>query len=415
MAALPSNLRRELERTIIQAREIAEQGSREALEALTVHEGKRGSHVTSEADIALRNHLRAHARQIGDRRNSQSGTQAIDRLVQECAYEHWHRMIFARFLAENSLLVEPESQVAVSLEDVEELAREEGIDRWELAGRYAQQSLPAIFRQDDPLLQVQLPRETRLQLDAVLDALPSETFLADDSLGWVYQFWQSAEKERVNQSGDKITGETLSAVTQLFTEHYMVLFLLHNTIGAWHAGKVLAERPALAESAKSENELRDVLRLSEAGGYDFEYLRFVRTNTPSPSQGEGRGEGNSDDDGDAEPTGPWRPMGGSFDGWPKQAAELKVLDPCCGSGHFLVAAFELLVRLRMHEEGLSVERAVDAVIQDNLFGLELDPRCTQIATFNVALEAWKQGGFRELPAPQIACSGVPVRAARREW
>src|SRR5690606_38081094 len=44
-----------------------------------------------------------------------------------------------------------------------------------------------------------------------------------------------------------------------------------------------------------------------------------------------------------------------------------------------------------------------------------DPRCTQIATFNVALEAWKQGGFRELPAPQIACSGVPVRAARSEW
>ena len=95
---------------------------------MTVHEGKRGSHVTSEDDIALRNHLRAHRRDIGDRRNSQSGVQRIDRLVQECAYEHWHRMIFARFLAENSLLVEPESRVAVSLQDVEELARDEGID-----------------------------------------------------------------------------------------------------------------------------------------------------------------------------------------------------------------------------------------------------------------------------------------------
>ena len=406
MAALPSNLRRELERTIIQAREIAEQGSREALEALTVHEGKRGSHVTSEADIALRNHLRAHARQIGDRRNSQSGAQAIDRLEQECAYEHWHRMIFARFLAENSLLVEPESQVAVSLEDVEELAREEGIDRWELAGRYAQQSLPAIFRTDDPLLQVPLATDKRLKLDRLLNELPSETFLADDSLGWVYQFWQSAEKERVNQSGDKITGETLSAVTQLFTEHYMVLFLLHNTIGAWHAGKVLAERPALAESAKSENELRDALRLSEAGGYDFEYLRFVR----------GDSEGSSDDDGDAESTGPWRPMGGTFDGWPKRAAELKVLDPCCGSGHFLVAAFELLVRLRMQDEGLSVEAAVDAVIQDNLFGLELDPRCTQIAAFNVAVAAWKLTGPRPLPSMKnIACTGLSVGVPREQW
>jgi hypothetical protein len=242
MAALPTNLRRDLERAIVRARQIAVEGSRSALEALTVHEGKRGAHVTNESQIALRNHLRAHAKQIGDRRNSQSGAQAIDRLVQECAYEHWHRMIFARFLAENSLLVEPDSQVTVTLEDVEELAREEGMDRWELAGRFAQKALPAIFRTDDPLLRVTLPRETRLQLDEILDGLPSETFQADDSLGWVYQFWQSAERERVNSEGEKITGETISAVTQLFTEPYMVLFLLHNTLGAWHAGKVLAEQ-----------------------------------------------------------------------------------------------------------------------------------------------------------------------------
>lgn len=411
MAPLPSNLRRELERNIVRAREIAEQGSREAIEALTVHEGKRGAHVTSEADIALRSHLRAHARQIGDRRNSQSGTQAIDRLVQECAYEHWHRRIFARFLAENSLLVEPDSQVAVSLDDVEELARDEGIDRWELAGLYAQKALPAIFRPDDPLLKVQLPREVRLQLDGLLDELPRETFLADDSLGWVYQFWQSAEKKRIDKEGEKITGETLSAVTQLFTEHYMVLFLLHNTLGAWYVGKVLADRLELVPSAKTEQELRDALRLTQAGGYDFEYLRFVRSSEPTALA-----TGSSDERDDTEPTGPWRPMGGTFDGWPKRTAELKVIDPCCGSGHFLVAAFELLVRLRMQEESLSVEDAVDAVIQDNLFGLELDPRCTQIAAFNVAVAAWKLTGPRPLPAMKnIACTGLSVGVPREQW
>ena len=70
-------------------------------------------------------------------------------------------------------------------------------------------------------------------------------------------------------------------MTQLFTEHYMVLFLLHNTIGAWYAGKVLAERPKLAATAKSESELREALRLTEAGGYDFEYLRFVKVDEAS--------------------------------------------------------------------------------------------------------------------------------------
>ncbi len=404
MASLPSNLRRDLERAIIRARRIAVAGSQSALEALTVHEGKRGPHITSEKQIALRNHLRAHAKQIGDRRNSQSGAQAIDRLVQECAYEHWHRMIFGRFLAENNLLVEPDSQVSVTLEDVEELARDEGIERWELVGRFAQKSLPAIFRADDPLLRVTLPRETRLQLDALLDEIPSETFLADDSLGWVYQFWQSAEKERVNSEGEKITGETLPAVTQLFTEHYMVLFLLHNTLGAWYAGKVLAARPSLAQTAASEAALRGALRLTEAGGYDFEYLRFVRVIEAGEQAAE------------EEASGRWRPMGGTFHGWPKTAAELKVLDPCCGSGHFLVAAFELLVRLRTHEEALSIAEAVDAVIRDNLFGLEIDPRCTQIAAFNVAVAAWKLTGPRPLPPLRnIACTGLSVGVSRETW
>ncbi len=82
------------------------------------------------------------------------------------------------------------------------------------------------------------------------------------------------------------------------------------------------------------------------------------------------------------------PAAGSFDGWPKTLKEFTMLDPCCGSGHFLVAAFRLLVPLRMHDEGLSAEEACDAVLRDNLFGLELDPRCTQIAAFALA---WPRG------------------------
>ena len=52
----------------------------------------------------------------------------------------------------------------------------------------------------------------------------------------------------------------------------------------------------------------------------------------------------------------WRddgtPAAGTFEGWPKTLAEFTMLDPCCGSGHFLVAAFNLLVPLRMHDEEL---------------------------------------------------------------
>jgi hypothetical protein len=121
----------------------------------------------------------------------------------------------------------------------------------------------------------------------------------------------------------------------------------------------------------------------------FEYLRF-------------------DDDG--------RPAAGSFDSWPNRVAEVTVMDPCCGSGHFLVEAFSMLWRMRAEEEGISPVDAQDAVVRDNLFGLELDPRCVQIAMFAVALQAWKaSGGWRHLTVPNITCSGIPVKASVEAW
>ena len=90
--------------------------------------------------------------------------------------------------------------------------------------------------------------------------------------------------------------------------------------------------------------------------------------------------------------GKWTPAAGTFDGWPTTTKELKCLDPCMGSGHFVVAMFERLVSLRMAEQGLEVAESASEVIRDNLFGLEIDPRCTQIGAFNLALAAWRRVG-----------------------
>ena len=98
-----------------------------------------------------------------------------------------------------------------------------------------------VFRPDDPVLDVILPPETRQKLEEKLAGLPTEVFTAEDSLGWVYQFWQRDEKERINKSEVEIGADELSPVTQLFTEDYMVLFLLHNTLGAWWTAKRRAE------------------------------------------------------------------------------------------------------------------------------------------------------------------------------
>ncbi|QAY61398.1 hypothetical protein ET475_16435 [Microbacterium protaetiae] len=357
--------RRFLDAQTQRAREAAQRAAEDALRALAVAEPSRPGYLSDEQN-KLRLALRDKARQLGD--DTACAGAPLTNLVHDVAYEQWHRLLFARFLEVNGLLRHPDYRdIPLSLEDCSDLASDLGEpDAWAVAARFASEILPGVFRLTDPAVQVQFAAEHRSALERLLLDIPSEVFTTEDALGWVYQFWQTAEKKRVNESGAKIGGADLSPVTQLFTENYMVRFLLENSLGAWWA----ARHP--------ESALLD----------GWEYLRRNEDGTPAA---------------------------GSFSDWPDRAADVTVMDPCCGSGHFLVAMFGMLWRMRAEEEGLTPAEAQDAVLRDNLHGLELDPRCTQIATFNVALEAWKQGGFRELPAPQIACSGVPVRGASQEW
>ena len=235
MPPLASDLRKQLENVCIAARDAAEAAACSALKKRAVDQAKPFAHFNEE-DKRLRRWLRARGKQAGDVEGPDK-SQSIEHLTQELAYEYWHRMLFARFLAENHLLMHPDG-VAVSLEECEELApSERAPNGYVLAARYASRMLPQIFRIDDVLLDIEFAPEQRLALERLLASLPRETFLADDSLGWVYQFWQTKRKDEVNKSGDKIDGRTLPAVTQLFTEDYMVQFLLHNTIGAWWCGR----------------------------------------------------------------------------------------------------------------------------------------------------------------------------------
>lgn len=376
MQALDKDLRSALERTVKAARTVVETAAYAAVDQLGVGHDKPEAFLT-DSEKALRNRLRTHGKQLGDARDSKStnptyGKQEVGHLVHEVAYEHWHRMLFARFLADNDLLMY--DGVAVTIEECDELASDEGAKSgWELAGKLAARMLPQVFKPGSPVFELTFAPEHQNELERLLKNLPDAVFKASDSLGWVYQFWQADNKERINKSEVKIGADELSAVTQLFTEPYMVAFLLHNTLGAWwstrHPGKPCP--------------------------VSFDYFRTVEDGTPAA---------------------------GKFEGWPDSLADFKLLDPCCGSGHFLVAAFLMLVPMRMAAEGLSAKEAINCVLAQNIHGLELDPRCVEIAVFAVALEAWryldasgKPLGVREIPAPNIACCGLKVAAEAQDW
>ena len=182
MATLPRELRRELERTAKDARRVGEAGrARRSIGWGSATPGRlRGSHPPASRSA---NDSGPTAGNWATAANRSSGKQLITSLVAECAYENWHRMLFARFLAENDLLIEPELGVTISLDDCKELARSQGADWLDLASSYAARILPQIFRPGDPVLDVSLPPETRSQLEDLLKALPTELFQADDSLG----------------------------------------------------------------------------------------------------------------------------------------------------------------------------------------------------------------------------------------
>lgn len=396
MQPLDKILRKRLERTVNEARDSAEDGARAVLEQLGVGTAAPFSHL-SERERELRRRLRVHGRQLGDTRYAKSELQEIDRLIEEVAYEHWHRMLFARFLAENNLLMYPDQDepVAVTLEECEDLAADAGTaNGWELAAHFAARMLPQIFQLDSPVFQLVLPPEHQQKLERLVANLPLEVFRASDSLGWVYQFWQGKKKDEVNAAEGKIGARELPAVTQLFTEPYMVSFLLDNSLGAWWAARRLSD--ADLKNASSEEELRQKAAIP---GVPLAYLRFVQLEDPEGKKS-------------------WRPAAGTFNGWPEQLADLKTLDPCCGSGHFLVAALLMLTPMRMERDGLSAKEAVDAVLRENIHGLELDQRCVELAAFALALAAWKYpgaGGYRLLPELSVACSGLPISAKKEEW
>ena len=366
MAVLTTQQRNSLETAVKQARKISEIGSFNALKAMAVDNHEPFSHMTAD-QRSLRNSLRIKARLLGDELQA-SGSQRIDNLSYELAYETWHKMLFAKFLEANDLLIHTDSGVAVSMEDCEELAQDDGyLDKWDAAANYASKMLPAIFRTDDPLMQITYSTDERIKLEVLIDSIEDEIFKADDALGWVYQFWQSEAKAVINASGDKIDGAKLPAVTQLFTEPYMVHFLIDNTLGAWWVSRNPGVRPPVK----------------------FEYLRFLEDGSPAA---------------------------GKFEGWPNKTSEVTSLDACMGSGHFVASLFPVFASLRIHEEGLTKEQATDKVILENLHGLELDPRCTQISAFNLAFTAWKFcGHFKELPEMNLACSGVAPKGKVDDW
>ncbi|GAB2478789.1 BREX-1 system adenine-specific DNA-methyltransferase PglX [Algoriphagus taiwanensis] len=204
------------------------------------------------------------------------------------------------------------------------------------------QLLKAIFGRLDDYTELLLPDDILeegglIQLLNTTDAISDEDYQKVELIGWLYQFYISEKKDEVFASfkkNKKAEAKDIPAATQIFTPNWIVKYMVQNTVGK------------LWLDLNPDSSLRR----------DMAYLIDDPEQQQSPIISE--------------------------------AAQLKLLDPAVGSGHILVEGFDLLYAMHM-EEYYTPEDAVRHILQDNLFGLDIDTRAVQLACFALLLKSAK--------------------------
>jgi hypothetical protein len=263
-------------------------------------------------------------------------------------------------------------------DDAEEKLLRDGLTA---AFRHVTQEIRVLF---DPDHEYACVWPTHATLASVLkminEELPEDAYRAQDFLGWVYQFFNREEKKRVRDEnkGTPRSSYELAVINQFYTPSWVVKALIDNTLGRlWHQ-----MHPDSALAAKGPPPLPDE-RVSDAPVADYlvprtgERIRYQRLT----------------EDGQVE----------TF----KRARDITLLDPACGTMHFGQYAFGLFHRMYLDEiehagqPGWPAEPSVReprdipaAILEHNIFGVDIDPRAIQIASLSLLLTA-KEAAFKQ--------------------
>ncbi|HRD10455.1 MAG TPA: BREX-1 system adenine-specific DNA-methyltransferase PglX [Mycobacterium sp.] len=227
--------------------------------------------------------------------------------------------------------------------------------------RYWNRSMPFMFEREGDFTELLIPANL-LADDSVLNRavkVLTENVCQDvEVIGWLYQFYISERKDEVFagfKKGKKAGADEVPAATQLFTPHWIVRYLVENSLGRlW-----MLNRPSS--------------RLVEQMAYYVDSIGpepdFLKVNGPE---------------------------------------EIKVIDPACGSGHMLTYAFDILYSI-YEEEGYAPAEIPGLILSNNLHGVEIDPRAGALAAFAITMKAReRQRTFFSKQAEPHICVLEPI-------
>lgn len=204
--------------------------------------------------------------------------------------------------------------------------------------------LPMLFSTDMGYLELLLPKNL-LKGETVitkLNEIPEEAFMDDvEIIGWMYQFYISSKKDAVYASKKTITKDTLPAVTQLFTPDWIVRYMAQNSVGrlwleSYPDSMLRSEMKYYVEDAEQTEEVQKKI----------DEIKYKNVNPE----------------------------------------EIKIIEPCCGSGHILVYVFDLLYKM-YEERGYQSREIPTLILKNNLTGLDVDKRAAQLASFSLIMKA----------------------------
>ena len=210
--------------------------------------------------------------------------------------------------------------------------------------------LPGMFQRISDYTELLLPdnllREGSV-IEQMISTIPEEDWQdAVQIIGWLYQYYNAEKKDEVFaalKKNVKITKENIPAATQLFTPDWIVRYMVENSLGRlWVEGHPNDELKAgwkyYLDEAEQEPEVQAQLA---------EIRKEYAAMTPD---------------------------------------QIKCIDPCCGSGHILVYLFDVLVQI-YESYGYTTREAVESIVKNNLYGLDIDDRAAQLTYFAVMMKA----------------------------
>lgn len=238
-----------------------------------------------------------------------------------------------------------------------------------LAGycRHWNRAMPFMFEREGDFTELLIPANL-LADDSVpsraVKVLTRDVCQDVEVIGWLYQFYISERKDEVFagfKKNKKAGADEIPAATQLFTPHWIVRYLVENSLGRlW-----MLNRPS--------SHLIDQMQYYIAPV--DEETDFLKISSPE---------------------------------------EIKIVDPACGSGHMLTYAFDLLYAI-YEEEGYAPAEIPGLILTNNLYGVEIDPRAGALAAFSLTMRARaKQRTFLNKQAEPNVCVLNPIRFMPQE-